>query len=393
MPVAAQIRSLARHGHVVAEAGWDVAVAAGADVGLEGFVGLDPSDVHRPVEPVPDSQAAGPRAGLLGGHRRSACECPDHQGRSSDDGRGHEDVVGSTSREFPIRVESHRSHYRPVSEITAYFSPQVRFMSGVQGYQTILVDRNEGVVTITFDRPERKNAVNGTMWIELHDVLTQIQHNAADRVVVLTGAGGDFCSGADLVAMGDGSGRSHTHSYYSMREVTGVILALARLPQPTIAKVRGVAVGVGCNMALGCDLVVASETARFSQIFSKRGMSLDGGGSWILPRRVGLHRAKELAFFADIIDAAEADRLGLLNRVVPDAELDSFVADWTRRLVALPPIALAQSKRMLNNAMNVTLEEALDDEGVAQTVNFGTKDTPEAIAAWVEKRDPVFKGR
>ncbi|MFM7870279.1 MAG: enoyl-CoA hydratase-related protein, partial [Actinomycetota bacterium] len=99
------------------------------------------------------------------------------------------------------------------------------------------------------------------------------------------------------------------------------------------------------------------------------------------------------AFFADIIDAAEADRLGLLNRMVPDAELDSFVADWTRRLVALPPIALAQSKRMLNNAMNVTLEEALDDEGVAQTVNFGTKDTPEAIAAWVEKRDPVFKGR
>jgi len=157
--------------------------------------------------------------------------------------------------------------------------------------------------------------------------------------------------------------------------------------------VRGVAVGVGANMALGCDLVVASDNARFSEIFAKRGLSLDGGGSWILPRRVGLHRAKELTFFADIISAAEADRIGLVNRVVPDGELDAFVADWTQRLLAMPPIALAQSKRMLNNAMNVTLEEALDDEGTAQTVNFGTKDTPEAIAAFLEKRAPVFKGR
>ena len=248
-------------------------------------------------------------------------------------------------------------------------------------------------MTITFNRPKSKNAVNGVMWIELLELLTEIQHTSTDRVVVLTGANGEFCSGADLVAMGDGSGRAHSHSYYSMREVTGVIMALSRLPQPTIAKVRGVAVGVGCNMALGCDLVVASDTARFSQIFSKRGMSLDGGGSWLLPRRIGLHRAKEMAFFADIIDAAEADRIGLVNRVVPDAQLDAFVADWTDRLIALPPIALAQSKRMLNNSMNVTLEEALDDEGVAQTVNFGTKDTPEAIAAWMEKRNPVFKGR
>ena len=262
-----------------------------------------------------------------------------------------------------------------------------------KNYETLLVERNAGVVTITFNRPKSKNAVNGVMWIELLELLTEIQHTSTDRVVVLTGANGEFCSGADLVAMGDGSGRAHSHSYYSMREVTGVIMALSRLPQPTIAKVRGVAVGVGCNMALGCDLVVASDTARFSQIFSKCGMSLDGGGSWLLPRRIGLHRAKEMAFFADIIDAAEADRIGLVNRVVPDAQLDAFVTEWTDRLIALPPIALAQSKRMLNNSMNVTLEEALDDEGVAQTVNFGTKDTPEAIAAWMEKRSPVFKGR
>ena len=132
-----------------------------------------------------------------------------------------------------------------------------------------------------------------------------------------------------------------------MRHVGDVALALHRLPQPTIAKVRGVAVGAGCNLALGCDLVVAGETARFSEIFAKRGLSVDFGGSWVLPRRVGLHRAKELAFFADIIEANEAERIGLVNRVVPDGELDAFVDDWATRLAAGPPIALALTKRLL----------------------------------------------
>jgi len=314
---------------------------------------------------------------------RSAKEGPDDERDRRDDGGGHEDVVGAAGPELPIRVETH----------AVIIVPPVSNNANSKQYETIIVDRAEGVVTLTFNRPERKNAVNGQMWIELHDALTEIYNNGSDRVVVLTGANNEFCSGADLNTVGKSSGREHSHTYYSMREVTSVILALARLPQPTIAKVRGVAVGVGANMALGCDLVVASDNARFSEIFAKRGLSLDGGGSWILPRRVGLHRAKELTFFADIISAAEADRIGLVNRVVPDGELDAFVADWTQRLLAMPPIALAQSKRMLNNAMNVTLEEALDDEGTAQTVNFGTKDTPEAIAAFLEKRPPVFKGR
>lgn len=265
-------------------------------------------------------------------------------------------------------------------------------------YQTILVERSDGVVTITFNRTRTKNSVDGVMWGELIEELNHIQHNGDDRVVVFTGAGGEFCSGADLSTVMASSGeptkaRSHSHFYYAMREVSNAILLIHRLPQPTIAKVRGVAVGVGNNIAFGCDLVVAGETARFSQIFSKRGLSLDGGGSWLLPRRVGLHRAKELAFFADIIDASEADRLGLVNRVVADVDLDDFVADWCERLAAMPPIALAQSKRMLNNSMSVTLEEALDDEGTAQSVNFGTKDTAEAISAWMQKRRPTFKGR
>ena len=257
--------------------------------------------------------------------------------------------------------------------------------------ETIEVTRHEGVVTITLNRPAKKNAATQQMWDELLETLRDIHGRADDRVVVITGAGGDFCSGADLwAAPTDGPPR---HQLSAMRHITDVALALHRLPQPTIAKVRGVAVGAGCNMALGCDLVVAGETARFSEIFSRRGLSLDFGGSWVLPRRVGLHVAKELAFFGDILSAADAQRYGLVNRVVPDAELDAFVDAWASRLVASPPIALAQSKRLLNNSMNATMEQALDDEGAAQTVNFGTRDTPEAILAFMERREPNFQGR
>lgn len=254
--------------------------------------------------------------------------------------------------------------------------------------ETLHVERDQGVVTITLDRPSKKNAINDTMWDELLATFREVADSSHDRVVVITGASGEFCSGADL------TGRSgERHQLAAMRHVGDVALALHRLPQPTIAKVRGVAVGAGCNLALGCDLVVAGSTARFSEIFARRGLSVDFGGSWLLPRRIGLHRAKELAFFADIIDAAEADRIGLVNRVVDDAALDAFVSDWALRLAAGPPIAVAMTKRLLDNAMNVTMEEALDDEGMAQTVNFGTSDTPEAIMAFVEKRAPRFQGR
>ena len=258
--------------------------------------------------------------------------------------------------------------------------------------QAIIVERSDdGIVTVTLNRPEKKNAANNTMWNELLATFREIGQSATDRCVVLTGAGGDFCSGADLWAGDDASARQHQLA--RMRHVTEVAMSLARLPQPVIAKVRGVAVGAGMNMALGCDLVVASENARFSEIFAKRGLSVDFGGSWLLPRRIGLHKAKELALFADIINAADAEKLGLVNRVVPDVELDAFVAGWAARLAAMPPIAIAQTKRLLNNSMNVTLEEALEDEGAAQTVNFSTKDTAEAIAAFTEKREPKFQGR
>lgn len=266
--------------------------------------------------------------------------------------------------------------------------------------ETITVERSEnGVVTITLNRPHRKNAIDEVMWSELQDEFDRLAGSQDDRVVVLTGAGGEFCSGADLGGTdseesGGAAGPSaRPHQLAVMRRIGDIALRLHRLPQPTIAKIRGVAVGAGLNMALMCDLVVAGETARFSEIFARRGLSIDFGGSWILPRRIGLHRAKELALLAEIIDAKEAQDIGLVNRVLPDGQLDAFTDDWADRLAAGPPIALAMTKRLLDNSLNVTLEEALDDEGLSQTVNFSTRDTAEALGAFLDKRTPHFEGR
>ena len=256
--------------------------------------------------------------------------------------------------------------------------------------ETLLVERRDnGVVTVTFNRPAKKNAVNATMWDELLEVLAEVSESGSDRVLVLTGAADAFCSGADL----EGEGKSDKHQLQRMHHFNRVGLTLHGIPKPVIAKVNGVAAGAGLNMALGCDLVVASDKARFSEIFAKRGLSLDLGGSWLLPRIVGMHKAKELALFGDIIDAKEAERIGLVNRVVPHDELDAFVDDWANRLAAGPPLALALTKRMLTNSFSHTMSEALDEEAMAQSVNIASKDTREAILAFLEKRTPVFHGK
>lgn len=253
---------------------------------------------------------------------------------------------------------------------------------------TLQLARTEGILTVTMDRPERRNAIDEAMWDELEAVARTTAADPEVRCVVLTGAGGAFCSGADLAA----GGGPRRHQLAQMRRINAVVQAWHDLTQPTIAKVTGVAAGVGFSFALGCDLVVATPEARFSAIFAKRGLSLDGGLSWLLPRAVGIHRAKELALFADLVDAEEGARLGFVNRVVPAEEIDAVVADWAQRLSAGPPIALAMTKRLLDRSFEQPFEQALDDEARTQTVNFGTADTVEAITAFLEKRDPRFRG-
>lgn len=224
------------------------------------------------------------------------------------------------------------------------------------------------------------------MFGELRDTFTDVAERVDDRVLILTGAADTFCVGADLTEPAP-----HHHLLY-MRRVGDAALALHRLPKPTIAKVNGIAVGAGCNLALGCDLVVASEDARFSQIFARRGLSLDCGGSWLLPRLIGMHRAKELAFFADVISAKEALEIGLVNRVVPSPDLDRFVSDWAARLAAGPPLALSMTKKLLNNALATSMDQALEDEAHCASVNLASTDMAEAWRAFRTKREPQFRG-
>lgn len=257
-----------------------------------------------------------------------------------------------------------------------------------QEFETLSVERSGGVATLTLNRPRKKNAITGQMFSELLSVLREVQADDDDRVLVVTGAGGDFCSGADLSA----PAAPDVHPVDRMRRVATVALALHDLTKPSIAKVRGVAVGAGCNLALGCDLVVASRDARFSEIFAQRGLSLDFGGSWLLPRLVGLHKAKELALLADILSASQANEMGLVNRVLPDEDLDEFATDWARRLAAGPPVALSLNKRMLNDSLQMSMAQALEEEGRSQVVNFATTDTAEARNAFLDKRAPVFTG-
>ena len=258
--------------------------------------------------------------------------------------------------------------------------------------EEILVDRNEnGVVTLTLNRPQVRNAVTYPMWEDLRRVFQEVRHRRrAIACWSLPGRAAPSVPARISRATPDADPR---HSLNAMHTVSEAALALHEVSKPTIAKVRGAAVGAGMNLALGCDLIVAGERARFSEIFARRSLSVDFGGTWLLPRLVGLHKAKELAFFGDILSAKEAAELGLVNRVVPDAELDDFVADWANRLAEGPPLALQQSKRMLSNALSLSLSEALAWEASAQTVNLTSKDTREGVRAFLEKRDPIFRGR
>ena len=246
---------------------------------------------------------------------------------------------------------------------------------------------DEGIATVTLVNPKRKNAITNPMWGELADAFRWAGGDEDVRVVVITGEGDEFCSGADL------SAPAEIHWLKQLNHINEGVAALHGIGCPTIARVDGIAAGAGMNLALGCDLVIASDRSRFSEIFARRGLSIDYGGSWFLTQRVGLHRAKELALLAPIIDAAEAERIGLVNKVVPADQLDDAVGEWARQLAAGPPVALAQTKKLLDRAASSTLAEALAAEAAAQTVNFGTADTAEAIAAFLQKRTPKFTGR
>ena len=260
-----------------------------------------------------------------------------------------------------------------------------------------LVERADGLVTVTFNRPDRKNALNAENWNDLDRVLTEVTFNPRDRALLLTGAGGNFSSGADLGGSAEPgvsglTGREQQAPLHEMRWIGELLNRLHRLPKPTIAAVDGVAVGVGLGVALACDLIVASERARFCEIFVKRGLALDGGTSWSLPHLVGLRRAKQLAYFGDMLDARQALDWGLVNEVVaPDALLE-VAEGWGRRLAAGPTTALGLIKRMLEESSSNTFEQAVEGEARAQQIIVATNDLAEGMTAFMERRDPRFTG-
>jgi 2-(1,2-epoxy-1,2-dihydrophenyl)acetyl-CoA isomerase len=258
----------------------------------------------------------------------------------------------------------------------------------------ILYNLTNGVAWITLNRPEARNAVNAEMREETIAVLTEVRTSAEIRAVVLTGSGKGFCTGADLSGprgqgpSGPGAGREVMKSS-SQR----LIRTLWELEKPVIAAVNGVAAGLGSHLAFASDLVIASDEARFIEIFVRRGIAIDAGGAFLLPRLLGLSKAKELVFFGDDLPAAEALRLGLVNKVVPAAELENTAREWAERLAQGPTFALGMSKRLLNRSLESSLETCLEEEGLVQSLVTQSEDTKEGMKAFMEKRAPKFTGR
>lgn len=245
---------------------------------------------------------------------------------------------------------------------------------------------------LTIDRPERKNAIPFDGWADLRDAFADFERSDA-RVLILTGAGGDFCAGADLDQTRAADMVSVADRHARMKIVAQAATALYRSTKPTIAAVDGVAVGAGMNLALGCDVVLASDRARFSEIFVRRGLTLDTGGSWLLPRVVGMQRAKELALSGRLVEADEAVEYGLALEKVPAGELADRARSIAESFFAGAPMAQMFAKQGLNVAFESSFEESISWEGQSQAIAFATEDVAEGIAAFLEKRDPRWRGR
>ncbi|MFF7470908.1 enoyl-CoA hydratase-related protein [Streptomyces sp. NPDC008092] len=261
----------------------------------------------------------------------------------------------------------------------------------------------ERVAHLTLDRPDALNALTPDQRDHVIDLLGEASADPGIGAVVITGTGRGFCAGADL--RGGGSGAADGADGTTAERVPGDVARTIRLgaqrlvaavldcEKPVIAAVNGTAAGLGVHLALACDLVLAAESARFIEVFVRRGLVPDGGGAYLLPRLIGPHRAKELMFFGDALSAPEAERLGLVNRVVPDADLPKTARDWAARLAAGPTRALALTKQLVNASLDTDRATAFAAEAAAQEINMTTRDAQDGVRAFVERRSPDFQGR
>jgi 2-(1,2-epoxy-1,2-dihydrophenyl)acetyl-CoA isomerase len=264
----------------------------------------------------------------------------------------------------------------------------------------LTVREEAGVLSLTLNRPEAANAITTDQRDRMIDLLADANARVEVRAVVITATGKHFCTGADLRASRPGPARPEGAPERVVGDVSRMIgegaqrlvASVLDCTKPVIAAVNGTAAGIGAHLALACDLVVAVEGARFIEVFVRRGLVPDGGGCWLLPRLIGLQKAKELMFFGDALTAPDAERLGLVNRVVPGDELLELTGEWATRLAAGPTRSLGLAKGLLNRSLDSDRATAFRDEALAQELNMTTQDANEGVAAFVERRDPVYRG-
>ena len=255
------------------------------------------------------------------------------------------------------------------------------------------VTNEAGVRWIALNRPESKNGLTDAVNAAIIEALDGAAADTAIRCVVVTGKGGNFCSGLDLKAMAAGGMGGFDNLEEHMRKYFhGLIRAVRRVEKPVVALVDGAAVGYGCDLALACDLRIGTERTRFGEVFVKRGLMPDGGGTWSLPRLVGVGKALELMFTGDIVGADEAHRLGLVTRIIPSAEAEQQTWELAKRLAAGPPLVHAWIKRAVYAALATDLDAALENEVRGQMQLLRSKDFFEGVAAFFQKRDPKFTG-
>ncbi|MFB7914002.1 enoyl-CoA hydratase/isomerase family protein [Streptomyces sp. NPDC056061] len=267
----------------------------------------------------------------------------------------------------------------------------------------VLHATDNGVSWITLNRPEAMNAVT---WDQRERVIALLAEASADpavRAVVLTATGRGFCAGADLRGA-PAPGPSTPGTRAPGDRVPGDVARTIRLgaqrliaavldcEKPVIAAVNGTAAGIGAHLAFACDLVLAAETAKFIEVFVRRGLVPDGGGAYLLPRLIGPQRTKELMFFGDAVPASDAERLGLVNRVVPDADLKATARTWAERLADGPTRSIALAKQLVNASLESDRGTAFAAEATAQEINMTTRDANEGVASFVERRAPTYRG-
>lgn len=266
-------------------------------------------------------------------------------------------------------------------------------------YETVTYEKDGGVALMTLNRPEVKNAFDAKMQAEMDAILTAVAKDKAVRVLIITGAGKAFCTGADVAYLMS-LGEQHALHQTTMEEmirgdgnILTTVLKIRNLPKPVIAAVNGVAAGGGLALALACDIRLASETARFNMIFTKRGVIPESGSTFTLPRLVGTARALEMIFTADTVSAAEAERIGMVNKVVPAEQLIEASKELAAKIALNSPLALGFSKAAIYRGMVETdIASQMDYEAYVESVLFNTEDFKEGVNAFLEGRNARFKG-